>query len=304
MKKRLKKITTKKSGYQSLNIAEIYADNIIHNFSTLQHIQPHHTIIPVLKSNAYGHGIQQICTILQNIPKESCPLIAVDSYPEYQIVRDTTDRDILILGEQLPSNYHLYDTSRTHFAIGSMINLQALIDTDKHRNIHLFLNTGMNREGFQEDDIDLLTQTLSDDSHSLRVVGLMSHFANTDCIDSSYNQTQVDRFKKIYQTLVNNNSQLANNIKYIHINNSAGISKNHDPLYTASRSGLAFYGYNPLHPDDPHYSDYNDLRPALRLTSTITAIQYIKKGESISYGHKWTSSETTTVATIPFGYHE
>ncbi|USN57058.1 MAG: alanine racemase [Candidatus Peribacteria bacterium] len=315
-----------RSDYTSLNTIEIYADNLVHNFHTLQklHTTNHapHTIIPVLKSNAYGHGLREVCQIIQKfIPQDQCPLIAVDSYPEYQIVRDTTDRDILILGEQLPSNYHLYDPRRTHFAVGSLTNIQALIDTDKPRNIHLFLNTGMNREGFQEQDIPQVIQLFTSCPpyeggrseatggfchNKIKIVGIMSHFANADQINDSYNQTQIDRFKTIYQQIEEGLSLTAYSCQpqYIHINNSAGISKNHDPFFTASRAGLAFYGYNPLESDDPHYPDYHDLRPALRLISTITSIQHLQPGESISYGHKWTTSEPTTIATIPFGYHE
>lgn len=241
MKKRLKKLISTPSSYQSLNTIEIDADNITHNFHTLQSLQPNHTIIPVLKSNAYGHGIKHICQILQKIPADSCPLIAVDSYPEYQIVYDYTDRDILILGEQLPSNYHLYDPRRTHFAIGSLTNLHTLIKTGKPRNIHLFFNTGMNREGFQTHEIQALTQSLA--TSSLTITGAMSHFANADCIDSSYNQTQIDRFKNMFAQITEIFAlhSLVFDPTYIHINNSAGITKNHDSLFTASRAGLAFY---------------------------------------------------------------
>ena len=85
------------SSYESLNVIEIKKDHIIHNFRHIQSLQPHQTIIPVVKSNAYGHGLPQICTILNTFSNKELPLIAVDSYPEYQIVTDTTDKNILVL---------------------------------------------------------------------------------------------------------------------------------------------------------------------------------------------------------------
>ncbi len=85
------------SSYQSLNTISISTSRISQNLSLLQSLQPHHTIIPVVKSNAYGHGLKQICQILHTIKNIHIPLIAVDSYPEYQIVADTTDKDILVL---------------------------------------------------------------------------------------------------------------------------------------------------------------------------------------------------------------
>ena len=96
IKKIIRKISPQ-SSYQSLNTIEINKNNIIHNFHEIQKIQPYHTIIPVVKSNAYGHGLQQICTIINTISKKQLPLIAVDSYPEYQIVADSTDKKILVL---------------------------------------------------------------------------------------------------------------------------------------------------------------------------------------------------------------
>lgn len=85
------------SSYQSLNTIGISTSRISQNLSLLQSLQPQHTLIPVVKSNAYGHGLKQICQILKTITHINIPLIAVDSYPEYQIVADMTDKHILVL---------------------------------------------------------------------------------------------------------------------------------------------------------------------------------------------------------------
>ena len=287
------------SSYQSLNTISISTSRISQNLQLLQQLQPHHTIIPVVKSNAYGHGLKQICQILNTITTMNIPLIAVDSYPEYQIVADTTDKNILVLWETLSSNYHLYNPKKTHLAVGTIEVLQALIDTKKYRNIHLFLNTGMNREGFQK---DILQQalTLLQTTNNIHVIGVMSHLANADMSDNSFTDIQVERFKQLYQTIID-----AGHIpSYVHIANSAGISKINDPLFTASRTGLAMYGYNPLEPNDTHYSSYTWLQPALRLMSTITSFQHLQTGEWASYGFTRKTEKTTTLATLPLGYNE
>lgn len=288
-----------KSSYESLNTIEINKDHILHNFRQIQSLQSHHTIIPVVKSNAYGHGLEQICIILNTISKRELPIIAVDSYPEYQIVADTTDKDILVLWETLSSNYHLYNPKKTHLAVGTIEVLQALIDTKKHRKIHLFLNTGMNREGFQQDSLQQALILLKT-TNTIQVVGVMSHLANADMIDNSFTHIQVERFKQLYQTIIDAGYRPL----YVHIANSAGISKIHDPLFTTSRTGLAMYGYNPLEPDDPHYSSYTWLQPALRLTSTITSLQYLQAGEWASYGLTWKTEKPTIITTLPLGYNE
>ncbi len=287
------------SPYQSLNTISISTSRISQNLSLLQSLQPHHTIIPVVKSNAYGHGLKQVCQILNTITNIQIPLIAIDSYPEYQIVADTTDKDILVLGETLSSNYHLYNPQRTHLAVGTLEVLQALIDTKRHRNIHLFLNTGMNREGFQENTLQQALDLLKTTKY-IHVVGVMSHLANADISDNSFTNIQVERFKQLYQNIIDAEHAPS----YVHIANSAGISKINDPLFTASRTGLAMYGYNPLEPDDEYYSSYTWLQPALRLTSTITSLQHLQPREWASYGLTWKTDNPTTLATLPIGYNE
>lgn len=78
----------------SLNTIEISQQAILDNVSLLQSLKPDDAIFPVLKSNAYGHGLQHICQI---IDKTSVPLVCVDSYPEYQFVRKRTSKRALIL---------------------------------------------------------------------------------------------------------------------------------------------------------------------------------------------------------------
>ena len=80
----------------------------------------------------------------------------------------------------------------------------------------------------------------------------MSHLANADLQDNSFTTHQVEIFKKFYQTIID----AGHTPSYVHIANSAGISKIHDPLFTASRTGLAMYGYNSLERDDPYYEQY------------------------------------------------
>lgn len=287
------------SSYQSLNTISISSSRIHNNLQILQSLQPDHILIPVVKSNAYGHGIKQICQIINKINNINLPLIAVDSYPEYQIVADNTNKNILVLWETLSTNYHLYNPKRTHLAVGTLEVLQTLIDTKRSRNIHIFLNTGMNREWFQEENLSQALDLLHNNSH-ICVVGMMSHLANADLQDNSFTNNQVEIFKKIYKTIID----AGHTPSYVHISNSAGISKIHDPLFTASRTGLAMYGYNPLESDDQYFWVYTWLQPALRLTSTITSLQHLQAGEWASYGLAWTTDKSTTLATLPIGYNE
>lgn len=149
MRKWIRSLFTPK--VQSLNWAELKHDALVHNYIYLQSLVPDDLLIPVLKSNAYGHGLREVCQILRMLQPQ---MVAVDSYPEYQIVRDQLESDILIIGEMDHSVYRHLDSKRAVLAIYRIDTLKHLIKLGKAWKIHLFLNTGMNREGIQLDQLE------------------------------------------------------------------------------------------------------------------------------------------------------
>jgi alanine racemase len=68
----------------------------------------------VLKSNAYGHGLKQIVRMLKN---KEVPYIAVDSYPEYVVVKKHCNIPVLIMGETLLENYRKFDHTYATFCV-------------------------------------------------------------------------------------------------------------------------------------------------------------------------------------------
>jgi len=97
-----------------MNIVWLRKKVLLQNLEYLQSIQPQASIFPVLKSNAYGHGLKQITKILS---KTNIPYIAVDSYPEYVIVKKHSSVPILILGETLLENYTYFDHKKATFCV-------------------------------------------------------------------------------------------------------------------------------------------------------------------------------------------
>jgi len=87
---------------------------LLENLEYLQSIQPQADIFPVLKSNAYGHGLQQIAKILS---RTDVPYIAVDSYPEYVIVKKYSKVPVLLIGETLLENYKKFDHKKVTFCV-------------------------------------------------------------------------------------------------------------------------------------------------------------------------------------------
>jgi alanine racemase len=173
----IKHIFHKAYKYKSLNIITVNAQAIMHNFYTFQKHKPAYTIIPVLKSNAYGHGIKQICQIINTIPE--CKLIAVDSYPEYQIIHKRSNKSILIMAETHASNYVLFDYKRTHVALWNKSTVKTLGSLWMKVNVHIFVNTGMNREGIRLEGLEDLLQEVSNHPN-IHIIWIMSHLACAD----------------------------------------------------------------------------------------------------------------------------
>src|SRR5437588_11683787 len=90
-----------KRGYRPLNRIELDRSRVLHNVALIQKQHPAFEIIPVLKGNAYGHGLAQMAEILRNT---SCDMIAVDGYFEVAKIRAIAKQRILVMGYILPEN--------------------------------------------------------------------------------------------------------------------------------------------------------------------------------------------------------
>lgn len=284
---------------QSLNAILIEKQSILHNLKILKTCNHGNPVFPVLKSNAYGHGIKEISTILK---ETDVHYICVDSYPEYQIVKEYAQKKVLIMWETLPDNYRFYDPKRATPVVYTLDTLQALQASWKKRTIHLFLNTGMNREWIQEQALSEFIALLNK-SKNITLEWVMSHFANADEIDSSFNEKQIICFKKMYQNIETHYIK-KHHIIYRHIANSAWIVKTTDSFFNAARSWISLYWYNPLNQKDPYCNKFSSLQPALDVVSTVIALQHVLPNEIVSYSWKRVAWEKTTIATIPFWYYE
>ena len=285
-----------KKYFNNMNWIEVKRDAIIHNFLHHQNHRPWSLIIPVLKSNAYGHGLKQLCQILHKVPQ--CTMVAVDSYPEYLSVYHNCKKDILLLNETEHRNYKYFDHKRVIPWIYTLDTLQILIRSKKPRRIHLFLNTGMNREWFQ---LDELQQALSMLQWSRIIVdGVMSHFSHADDDDGqSYCDNQVAKFKEMYALV----EQAWFHSQYRHINNSSWFVKNNDHRFNAHRIWKWLYGF--MEYWNTEYAAFGQwLQYAIDVYSTVIWLQHIKAWEWAWYSHTWHAVQNTTIATIPFGYYE
>jgi alanine racemase len=283
-----------KPKYDTLNRIEVQAAYILDNLAFLQKQQTNAEMIPVLKANAYGHGLKELCLILN---KAKVKMVAVDSFPEAQIVCRYFKGKVLLIGEMPLGVYNYLNWSRTEVCIYNQATLRKIFALNKKANIHLFVNSGMNREGIK--DLNAFWDDNKECLLKMNITGLCSHLADAEG-DGKMNEEQKQKF------LTDLDFLQAKGIhpRYVHLGNSAGVFSLNDKRLTAFRPGLSLYGYNPFSSDSPYFELAQKLKPALKVISKVVSIQELKAGESVSYNANYIASEDMRSAVIPFGYYE
>ncbi|MGH7867157.1 MAG: alanine racemase, partial [Candidatus Dormibacteraceae bacterium] len=164
---------------------------MLHNVALIQRQHPDFEVIPVLKGNAYGHGILKVAEILSCC---KCNFLAVDGYFEAAMIREVTNRHVLVMGHILPENVRRLDIKRCSFVVQDIAGLQAFGSLGKPVRIHAELNTGMNRLGLQPAELPDYLQVLRS-YPKLQLEGVMTHLADADNeVDETFNAVQSTAF--------------------------------------------------------------------------------------------------------------
>lgn len=162
----------------------------------------------------------------------------------------------------------------------------------KHFPIHIKLDTGMHRLGFEQDTIDELIATLKGND-LVEIKSILSHLATSDDIKHrDFALGQIDLFERLSSQIIKELD--INPIR--HILNTSGISNFPTSQYNMVRLGIGLYGVS----NDPSEQKY--LENVGTLKSVISQTRWITAGESVGYGRKFIADKPTRVATIPIGY--
>ncbi|MFH6992051.1 bifunctional UDP-N-acetylmuramoyl-tripeptide:D-alanyl-D-alanine ligase/alanine racemase [Flavobacterium sp. FlaQc-48] len=181
--------------------------------------------------------------------------------------------------------------------IYSVKGLKAFLKIAREKNlkdfpIHIKLDTGMHRLGFEENTLDELIQTLQGNS-TVQVKSVLSHLATSDEVKHfDFVISQINLFEKLSSKLIS-----ALNINPIrHILNTSGISNFPNAQYNMVRLGIGLYGVS----NDPAEQKY--LENVGTLKSIISQVRTIPGGDSVGYGRRFMAEKETKIATIPIGY--
>lgn len=266
--------------------------NLLNNLKEYQQQYPKLLFAPVLKSNAYGHGLVQIAQILD---KEKIAFIVVDSLYEAMILRNNSIKsEILIIGYTRSENIKNTKLSRLAFTITSLEQLQKIVEIISSKiKIHLKIDTGMHRQGILFNQINEAINIIKTNKF-LCLEGVCSHFADADNVDETFTKSQIEQWEKIV-LLFKQNFQT---IKFFHIIATTGIFYSKQIHGNVARLGIGLYGINP----SPFVK--LNLKPVLQMQSIISSLKTISIGEGVGYNVIYKAAQATKIATVSVGYFE
>ncbi|MDD3998587.1 MAG: alanine racemase [Candidatus Shapirobacteria bacterium] len=286
--------------YQTLNEITIDSSALINNYNYFQKLNSGCEVCPVLKSNAYGHGLLPVAKFIDSHFKT--PYIMVDSlYEAYELSKQKIRTPIMIMGYTDPQNYSVWKKLPYTFTVYDIQSLENLNQYQPGVKIHIKLDTGMCRLGIQKNDIHVFIEVLKKCSH-LQVEGIYSHFSQADNPKKiTFTNNQI----KLFKSMVSSFEKAGFNFKYKHIAATAGAEIIKDPYFNLTRLGLGFYGYSPFGSHTTEGRNQRSiLKPALNFTSRLALIKQIHAGNQISYGGTYTARQDEIIGILTAGYFE
>lgn len=302
---------------------EISRNKIEKNLEKIKNINEN--IIYVLKDDAYGLGIENILPILI---ENGCNYYAVAYIEEALEIKKISREKFLKEVNVMMLNYTEVEDIRIAVENGIELTIYSLFQFREYEKIfseileegknnikiHIKLNTGMNRLGFDGDEIEELCGILKrfqvrnenkrflecdkkvedvktvENRGKLEIVSIFSHISDSENLEKT--ETQVKKYEEFLKIFQN----MGIDCRYTHLQASPLLFKYGGKYnYDFGRVGMAIYGMEPL-------SERVGLEQVINLHSKIISIRRVRKGEQVSYGNNGLLERDTIVAVVPIGY--
>lgn len=275
---------------------EINLNNLEHNVDALQKAMPPKCkLMAVVKAEAYGHGMYEVTTYLDQIGISSFAVATIDE--GIRLRKYGISGEILILGYTSPSRAKelcKYKLTQTLIDYGYLLLLSKQGYDIK---AHLKIDTGMHRLGFDTEDQEKILAAFS--MKHIKVTGIFTHLCAADSLeesDAAFTNKQIDCFYKLLDWLKKSNL----NIPKVHIQSSYGLLNYPELDCDYVRIGVALYGV--LSSPDDKTNLKLDLRPVLSLKARVVLLRKIKQGENVGYSRAFTAARDSLIAILPIGY--
>ena len=281
--------------------AEIDLDALAHNYQQARRrIGPHVKYLGVVKADAYGHGAIQIARKLEQLGAD---YLAVSSLDEAKELRHGgIQAPILILGHTPPAMVPQLIEYRITQAVSALAKAReysaAAAACGGTLKVHIKVDTGMSRLGFlvQGGHFDTGVESIAAACAlpGLEAEGIFTHFAVSDEDDAdseAYTRAQFDVFTRVLDALAARGRTFA----IRHCANSGALARYPEMYLDMVRPGIALYGVGAD-------AQRLDLRPVMRLKSSISTIKTFDPDTDISYGRTFRTTARTRIGVLPIGY--
>ncbi len=276
-------------------ILEINLTALKHNFEYIKSkIDSKTKLMAVVKAFGYGSDACAVAKYLQDLDVY-CFAVAFTS-EGVALRKSGITKPILVLHPQ-PVNFKLLIDNCLEPSLYNAKVLNAFIKVASEENqndypVHIKFNTGLNRLGFQEDDVDYIASKLKK-SNSVQVKSVFSHLAaSEDLNEKEFTLTQIETFKTIVE-------KFENKIGYktlLHICNTSGVLNYPEAHFDMVRCGIGLYGFGNSSTENKNF------KPIATLKSVISQIHLIEEGKTVGYNRAYKSGTTQKTATIPIGH--
>lgn len=277
-------------------ILEINLDAISHNlnFYKSKLLKPETKIMVMVKAFGYGNGGYEIAKLLEHHKVDYLGVAFADEGIELRKAGIATP--IMVLNPE-NSSFRAMIAYDLEPEIYSISGLQAFLKIAQQQNIsyypiHIKLDTGMHRLGFEPHLISELCSLLKNNNF-VKVKSVFSHLAASDDLQfDTFTQLQFQRFDAMYSEL----EKVVASKPIRHILNTSGIFNYTDKQMEMVRLGIGLYGIGNSE------QELQSLENVSTLKTIISQIRAVLPEESIGYSRKFRVSEKIKVATIPVGY--
>ncbi|MGB7393173.1 MAG: alanine racemase [Pricia sp.] len=276
-------------------VLEIDLRALEHNFHFLKgRLQSETRFLGVVKAFAYGSDPVVIAKKLEAL---GIDYLAVAYVKEGMALREAGIRTPILVLHPLPVSFEEIIGHCLEPSLYSAKILQEFIDVAKKKGqkdypIHLKFNTGLNRLGFSEQEIDGLAKELNHQTE-IKITSFFSHLAaSEDENERTFTRGQIESFERISLKI---NEKLEAR-PFRHLLNTSGIINYPEAQYDMVRSGIGLYGFGNEAAID------KELRPVARLKTVISQIHRIPKGKSVGYNRAYIARSDMVTATLPIGH--
>ena len=279
-------------------ILEVNLDAMVHNLNYYRSkLKPGTKTMVMVKAFSYGNGSFEIANLLQFNQVDYLAVAYADEGVELRKAGITLPLMVMNPEEDSFDLLSKYQLEPEIFSFRVLEMLEKSIDENppepgEYANIHVKLDTGMHRLGFEPGDLELLLEKLKK-NHTIHVQSVFSHLAaSEDPEEDSFTRKQISVFDEMTSKI-----QQELGYKFLtHIQNSAGITRFPETDMEMIRLGIGLYGIG------FDAEEQSRLRNVSTLKSTISQIKLVKAGDTIGYNRKGLAISDTLIAIVPIGY--